>query len=107
LQSAFADGLLLQLRSRWQYVYRLQQLQRQSIGAFFQELSGTIPEMAEMEFYPSPAATRELVDRQYQIRHNLLVRFFDDSIDEITDLAGQLKRKFPDTVKVLALQVRT
>jgi hypothetical protein len=70
---------------------------------FFRELSGTIPEMAEMEFYPSPAATRELVDRQYKIRHNLLVRFFDDSIDEITDLAGQLKRKFPDTVKVLAL----
>ncbi|AFY68867.1 protein of unknown function DUF1350 [Thalassoporum mexicanum PCC 7367] len=70
---------------------------------FFKELAVTIPEMAEMEFYPSPEATRDLVDRQYKTRHNLLVRFFDDSIDEITDLSTQLKLKFPETVKVQAL----
>jgi hypothetical protein len=66
----------------------------------FKELSGTIPEMTGLEFDPSPIVTRALVDSSYKIAHNLLVRFSNDEIDEIPALAAQLKRKFPDTVRV-------
>lgn len=70
---------------------------------FFKELSGTIPEMSSMEFIPSPQETLTMIEQNYQVPRNLLVRFFDDSIDEIPELAVLLKRKFPDTVKVQAL----
>ncbi len=70
---------------------------------FFKELSGTIPEMAGMEFVPSPTDTIALIEANYQVPHNLLVRFFNDDIDEIPILAKQLERKFANTVKVQAL----
>jgi len=70
---------------------------------FFKELSGTIPEMSSMEFEPSPEATKLLVTENYKVQRNLLIRFFDDNIDEIPELAELLQRKFPNTVKVQAL----
>ncbi|MEE3715677.1 DUF1350 family protein [Tumidithrix elongata RA019] len=70
---------------------------------FFKQLTGTIPEISGMEFEPSPEATKQLVDRNYKTERNLLVRFFDDDIDEILSLAQQLEQKFPTTVKVQTL----
>jgi hypothetical protein len=70
---------------------------------FFKQLSGTIPEITGMEFEPSPEATIKLVAQNYKTERNLLIRFFDDDIDEILTLAQQLEQKFPTTVKVQAL----
>ena len=75
---------------------------KQSIP-LFREFSGTIPEMSIMEFTPSPLETMELVNQSYGVANNLLIKFQNDSIDEIAVLASQLKRKFDDkvTVKIL------
>jgi hypothetical protein len=70
---------------------------------FFKELASTIPEMSAMEFEPSPQATLEIVERDYDIPHNLLIRFFNDDIDEIPALSKLLTRKFPNSVKTQAL----
>jgi Protein of unknown function (DUF1350) len=70
---------------------------------FFKELSSTIPEMSVMEFEPSPQATLDLVERDYQVSHNLLIKFFNDDIDEIPALAKLLKRKFDNSIKVQSL----
>ncbi len=69
----------------------------------FKELSSTIPEMAIMEFAPSPIETMELINRNYEIANNLLIKFVDDDIDEIAVLASQLRRKFNEKVSVKTL----
>lgn len=69
----------------------------------FEELAGAIPEISGVEFTPSPAATRALVVQRYEIANNLLVRFHNDTIDEIADLARLLGRKFPETVTLRSL----
>jgi hypothetical protein len=70
---------------------------------FFRELSGTVPELQTLEFSPTPAETRQLVADRYAIARNLLVRFEDDGIDEILDLAEQLKDRFPKSLSVKVL----
>ncbi len=70
---------------------------------FFKELASTIPEMQTMEFQPSPRATRQIVEQNYLTQHNLLVAFTNDSIDEIPQLAQQLRQKFPDHTIELTL----
>ena len=71
---------------------------------FFKELAGTIPEMSSMEFKPTPKETEQLVTANYQTTHNLLVKFVDDGIDEISILAKLLQHKFPQTVTVQTLE---
>lgn len=75
---------------------------KQSIP-LFKEFSGTIPEMAIMEFTPSPLETMELINQKYEVENNLLVKFIGDDIDEIAVLASQLKRKFNEKVSVQTL----
>ncbi|MCS6958751.1 MAG: DUF1350 family protein [Pseudanabaenaceae cyanobacterium SKYGB_i_bin29] len=75
---------------------------KQSIP-FFRELGQSLPELAEAEFSPSPAALNSLVAERYAVKHNLLVKFWDDDIDEIPVLADILRYKFADTVKVETL----
>jgi len=75
---------------------------KQSIP-LFKEFSGTIPEMAAMEFTPSPLETMELINDKYEVENNLLIKFVDDNIDEIAVLASQLKRKFKEKVNVQTL----
>lgn len=71
---------------------------------FFKELSNTIPEMSAMEFTPSPKETEELVRANYETSKNLLIKFIDDDIDEISTLAQILKQKFPNTVSLNTLK---
>ncbi|AFY74947.1 Protein of unknown function (DUF1350) [Synechococcus sp. PCC 7502] len=66
---------------------------KQSIP-LFKEFAGTIPEMENMEFTPSPLETMELINQSYTVENNLLIKFVDDDIDEIAVLASQLQRKF-------------
>ncbi len=75
---------------------------KQSIP-LFKEFSSTIPEMAMMEFTPSPLETMELINQSYEVADNLLIKFVDDNIDEIAILATQLKRKFNSRVNVQTL----
>jgi len=75
---------------------------KQSIP-LFKELAGTIPEMSIMEFEPSPAATMTLIDQNYEVTNNLLIKFFDDDIDEIATLAVHLHRKFKEAITVHTL----
>ena len=70
---------------------------------FFKELAGTIPEMSSMEFKPTPKETEQLVTANYQTTHNLLVKFVDDGIDEISILAKLLQHKFSQNVTVQTL----
>ncbi|NUN63234.1 DUF1350 family protein [Pseudanabaena biceps] len=71
---------------------------------FFKELAGTIPEMSTMEFTPTPMETERLVAANYATPQNLLVKFIDDDIDEISTLGKILKQKFPDTVSLHTLK---
>ena len=71
---------------------------------FFKELAGTIPEMSSMEFTPTPKETEQLVIDNYQTANNLLVKFVDDGIDEISILSKILKQKFPTTVSMQTLE---
>jgi len=71
---------------------------------FFKNLASTIPEMSAMEFTPTPRETEQLVIDNYQATHNLLVKFIDDDIDEISTLAKLLQSKFPKTVNLQTLQ---
>jgi hypothetical protein len=47
-----------------------------------------------LEFEPSPAETNRLIEEQYPVRHNLLVEFRQDDIDDIPLLYQQLCRKY-------------
>ena len=71
---------------------------------FFKELASKIPEMSSMNFIPSPKETEQLVAANYQTTHNLLVKFVDDGIDEISILDLLLKQKFPKTVTLQTLE---
>jgi hypothetical protein len=70
---------------------------------FFENLMGTLPEIKEVEFEPSPQATLHLIEKSYRTPSNLLIEFDDDEIDEIPQLGELLQRKFADGVKVRSL----
>lgn len=70
---------------------------------FLENLMGTLPEVQEVEFEPSPQATLQLIRKSYGTPHNLLIEFTEDEIDEIPQLADLLERKFGDTVQVKIL----
>ncbi|MFN3360114.1 MAG: DUF1350 family protein [Pseudanabaenaceae cyanobacterium] len=70
---------------------------------FFRELGQSLPELAESEFSPSPDELNSLVADRYAVPHNLLIKFWDDDIDEIPVLANILRYKFADRVKVETL----
>lgn len=57
-----------------------------------------------MEFTPTPKETEQLVIANYQTANNLLVKFVDDSIDEISTLSQLLTQKFPKTVSLQTLE---
>ena len=69
----------------------------------FKEFAATIPEMSIMEFTPSPLETMDLINQNYGVSSNLLIKFVDDNIDEIAILATQLQRKFGNQVIIQTL----
>ncbi|NJK40658.1 MAG: DUF1350 family protein [Acaryochloridaceae cyanobacterium SU_2_1] len=56
-----------------------------------------------IEFSPNPAQTNHLVERQYQVSRNLLVKFSNDTLDQTLRLAGLLEQRFPGMVVVKRL----
>jgi hypothetical protein len=57
-----------------------------------------------VEFVPSPEETNELIERQYQVRRNLLIKFTNDDIDQTKDLTEALLNRFPDMTALKILK---
>lgn len=51
-----------------------------------------------VEFTPSPRETNQLVEKQYSVRRNLLIKFTNDTIDQTADLTNVLKTRFPEMI---------
>lgn len=58
-------------------------------------LLNQMPSEFGVEFTPSPEQTLDLVDKYYNIRRNLIVKFRDDNIDQSYTLERTLKPLFP------------
>jgi hypothetical protein len=51
-----------------------------------------------IEFTPTPLETNQLVQEQYQIRRNLLIKFSNDNLDQSATLTKILQNRFPEMV---------
>ncbi|PSB01272.1 DUF1350 family protein [Merismopedia glauca] len=56
-----------------------------------EQFSGAV----SLEFSPSPQDTIKMVDRKYQVRRNLLIRFTNDNLDQSLALTELLQKRFP------------
>ncbi|MEA5620308.1 DUF1350 family protein [Cronbergia sp. UHCC 0137] len=56
-----------------------------------------------IEFTPTPLETDQLVQKQYQIRRNLLIKFSNDNLDQSATLTKILQTRFPEMVTVQTL----
>jgi hypothetical protein len=56
-----------------------------------------------VEFTPSPEETNDLILKSYCIRRNLLIRFYNDDIDQTLNLKPVLQERFPEMVSLLKL----
>ncbi|MBD2021966.1 DUF1350 family protein [Leptolyngbya sp. FACHB-36] len=52
-----------------------------------------MPSGFSLEFTPSPLETNRLVEREYQVRRNLLIKFSNDTLDQSTPLATLLRSR--------------
>jgi hypothetical protein len=57
----------------------------------------------EIEFIPTPQETNKLVQENYNIRRNLLIKFTNDTIDQSTSLSEILQQRFPGMVTAQTL----
>ncbi|WP_353931935.1 DUF1350 family protein [Okeanomitos corallinicola TIOX110] len=64
-----------------------------------EQLNSTLP----IEFTPTPQETDKLVQKDYQIRRNLLIKFRNDTLDQSVNLTQILQKRFPDMVTVQTL----
>ena len=68
----------------------------------FAEFIGTATDIP-MEFTPTPQETNRLIQRQYQVRRNLLVKFSNDDLDQTYPLGRLLEQRFPGMITVQKL----
>jgi hypothetical protein len=61
-------------------------------------LLNQLPSELGVEFAPNPDQTLAIVDRHYNVRRNLIVKFRDDNIDQSYTLEKLLKPLFPGMV---------
>jgi hypothetical protein len=59
---------------------------------------GQIPQEFNVEFSPDPQATLKLISEYYDVPHNLIVKFTNDSLDQSYTLGKTLDRVFPTTI---------
>ena len=59
--------------------------------------------VAALEFIPSPLETNKLVQEQYNVRRNLLIKFTNDTLDQSAALTKLLQKRFPEMVTVQTL----
>lgn len=65
--------------------------------------SPSLASMNTMEFVPSPEETFDLIDRDYPVERNLLIKFRKDEIDQTRPLHDVLMRHFPELTSVQLL----
>ena len=58
----------------------------------------------DVEFTPSPEATNQLIAAQYQVPHNLLIKFRQDDIDQTRSLTEALPSRISNTTTVQILK---
>lgn len=65
-----------------------------------------LPQLAafDVEFTPSPEETNRLIAEHYQVKHNLLVKFTSDDIDQTKPLTLALNERFPETTHLKILR---
>ncbi len=56
------------------------------------------------EFVPSPAATNQIVAKQYLVRRNLLIKFTNDTLDQSLPLAQILEDRAPGMITTQRLR---
>lgn len=56
-----------------------------------------------IEFTPSPLETNKIVQENYKIRRNLLIKFSNDTLDQSAALTKILQLRFPDMVTTQTL----
>lgn len=84
---------------------------KQAIPFFDQVAPNLSPLMAQvaptvrldLEFTPSPEETLRLVDRDYAVERNLLIKFRSDNIDQTRAIATVLERRFPQGTTIKRL----
>lgn len=52
-----------------------------------------MPSGFSLEFTPSPLETNQLVEREYRVRRNLLIKFSNDTLDQTAPLATLLRSR--------------
>ncbi|MDP5018266.1 MAG: DUF1350 family protein [Dolichospermum sp.] len=57
----------------------------------------------DIEFTPTPAQTNQIVQENYQIRRNLLIKFNKDTLDQSANLTTILQQLFPEMVTTQTL----
>lgn len=57
----------------------------------------------QVEFSPTPEETHQLITEEYSIRRNLLIRFYNDTLDQTQELNPILKQRFPNMISCLHL----
>jgi hypothetical protein len=65
-----------------------------------EQFSGAV----SLEFTPSPEETIKIVDRKYQVRRNLIVKFTNDNLDQSLALTELLQKRFPGMSVVQTLK---
>jgi Protein of unknown function (DUF1350) len=61
-------------------------------------LLNQLPRDMSIEFAPDPHKTLNIIDRRYNVRRNLIIKFRDDNIDQSYTLEKTLKPLFPGLV---------
>ncbi len=57
----------------------------------------------QVEFTPSPQQTKLIIQENYQVRRNLLIKFSNDTIDQSSALNKVLKNMFPNMISLQTL----
>ena len=63
-------------------------------------LMGQMPQEFNLEFTPSPQETLDLIIDYYDVPHNLIIKFKNDTIDQSYTLEQTLTKIFPKTVSL-------
>jgi Protein of unknown function (DUF1350) len=66
-------------------------------------LIGQMPLEFNVEFSPNPQETLKLVAEYYDVPHNLIVKFSNDSLDQSYTLGQTLEQIFPETISKLII----
>jgi hypothetical protein len=63
-------------------------------------LMGQMPQEFNMEFTPNPQETLDLIAEYYDVSHNLIIKFNNDTIDQSYTLGQLLNKIFPGKVSI-------